>query len=79
MAHKVKFTLPESELGKADIILSIHGDNGKIGTLTISKGAIEWAAKNWKSNKGYKTKKSWGEFNRLMSGEYKGRVGNKKK
>jgi hypothetical protein len=72
--HKVKITLPKLELENSDTIFEIHGNNKKIGTLIISKGAIEWASKNWKRNKGYKSKLTWREFDELMSGKYKGKV-----
>jgi len=72
--HKVTYNLPDIELGKADIVFSVDGNGEKIGTLTISKGAIEWTPKNWKGRKGYKTKHSWADFDKLMKGAYKGRV-----
>lgn len=47
--HNVYFNLPARELGYSDIIIEVFSDEEKFGTLTISKGAIEWypaSAKN---------------------------------
>jgi len=62
VAHKVKFTLPERNLGNADIVFSAWNDDRKIGTLRISKGAIEWYPKSAKKPK----KISWARFERMM-------------
>jgi hypothetical protein len=42
--HFVKLTkTPELEIGSADLELTIDSDEtGKLGTLLISKGGIEW-------------------------------------
>lgn len=60
--HKVKISLPEAELGKKDALFEIFQNNKKLGTITISKGAIEWYRANAKSP----IKLSWSQFNRLM-------------
>jgi len=47
MAHKVDFTVPERSLGNSDIEFSVYTEEGKLGTLRISKGGIDWYPK-WK-------------------------------
>lgn len=40
MAHDVKFTVPEGQLGKVDIESAIKKNGASFGTLKVSKGAI---------------------------------------
>lgn len=44
--HTVKFTLPERELGKADITFEVRKDKDKFGELKISNGSAVWFPKN---------------------------------
>jgi len=46
--HKVYFNLPKRELGKTDMVFEVFSDEEKFGTLTVSKGAIEWYSSNAK-------------------------------
>ncbi|CAJ2964276.1 Uncharacterised protein [Burkholderia pseudomallei] len=46
--HTVKFTLPERELGKADITFAVKKDAEKFGELKISNGSAVWFPKNGK-------------------------------
>lgn len=46
--HTVKFTLPERELGKADITFVVKKDGDKFGELKISNGSAVWFPKNGK-------------------------------
>jgi hypothetical protein len=46
--HTVKFTLPERELGKADITFVVKKDADKFGELKISNGSAVWFPKNGK-------------------------------
>lgn len=63
--HDVKFSVPLSTLGKADIELIIRKDDKKFGTLRISKGAIVWLP-----NKGRKGGKiAWTKFDKIMQGQ----------
>lgn len=43
--HTVKFTLPERELGKADISFEVRKDKEKFGELKISNGSAVWFPK----------------------------------
>lgn len=47
--HNVYFNLPARELGNSDIIIEIFSDDEKFGTVTISKGALEWYPSNAKN------------------------------
>ena len=60
--HKVTFTLPERELGKADIEFKIKRDGSAFGTLKVSNGSIVWVQKD--ATYGYKL--AWKEFGDLM-------------
>lgn len=46
--HTVKFTLPERELGKADICFEVRKDKEKFGELKVSNGSAVWFPKNGK-------------------------------
>jgi hypothetical protein len=63
MAHKVKFALPQRELGHADIEFLVFKDGQVFGKLLVSKGAVVWRRK-WKSRRGKKL--GWVSFDRLM-------------
>lgn len=68
MAHDVKFTVPERELGNSDIQFDVRIDGGKLGTLKVSKGALVWIPANKQS--GYQL--TWQKLNELAQQE--GRV-----
>lgn len=62
MAHNVKFTVPERELGRADIEFRVEKNSRPFGTLLVSKGALEWRpAYKWK---GSKIRIGWSEFDK---------------
>lgn len=65
MAHKVKFSVPERELGKSDIEFSIRKDDRKFGTLKVSKGALVWVPRDHEY--GYKV--GWAKFDEFMTQE----------
>lgn len=58
MAYKVKFTIPTIQLGKADIDFEVQTEEGVLGVLKISKGALVWVPRGKKI--GYKVR--WGKF-----------------
>lgn len=62
MAHKVTFTLPDRDLGKADIEFLIKSDNVVVGKLLVSKGSVVWRSKNKQNGK----KLGWKRFDQLM-------------
>lgn len=62
MKHEVKFSLPERELGKADIEFSVKRGGQKFGTLKVSKGSLVWVPKD--NTYGFKV--GWSEFDSMM-------------
>ncbi|MBI5806002.1 hypothetical protein HZA73_08145 [candidate division TA06 bacterium] len=62
MSHQVKFSLPERELGKADIEFSVKKNGQQLGTLKVSKGSLVWVTKN--SQYGHKMR--WDDFEEMM-------------
>jgi hypothetical protein len=59
--HDVHFTIPERELGKADIEFRIKRDGGAFGRLRISNGSLVWVP----ANKKYGYRLGWRRFNEL--------------
>ena len=62
MAHKVKFSIPERELGHSDIEFKVTSSNKKLGTLKVSKGTVVWVVSD--HTKGFKM--GWKDFAELM-------------
>jgi hypothetical protein len=62
MKHDVTFTIPERDLGKADVEFRVKRAGSKHGTLKISKGSVVWVPKDL--TYGYKL--AWGDFDDLM-------------
>ena len=42
MAYKVNFTVPQRQLGNADVSFWAYEDGHLLGELLVSKGAVEW-------------------------------------
>lgn len=64
--HNVYFSVPKRELGYSDIIIEVFSDDERMGTITISKGAMEWYPANAK--KPYKME--WSQFDRAIKMYY---------
>lgn len=60
--HDVKFSIPERELGKADIEFIVKKNGNRIGTMRVSKGSIVWIPKD----RSYGHKASWSDFDEFM-------------
>jgi hypothetical protein len=60
--HDVKFSIPERELGKADIEFKVKKAGKLFGTLRISKGSIVWLPKDTT----YGNKIGWKKFDEIM-------------
>lgn len=60
--HNVYLNVPSRELGKVDVIFDVFTNNKKTGTLTISKGAIEW----YPSKAKYPYRLGWKKFDERM-------------
>ncbi|HEU5290212.1 MAG TPA: hypothetical protein VFU05_06170 [Cyclobacteriaceae bacterium] len=65
--HTVKFSIPERELGKADIEFKIKKGGQKFGTLKVSKGSIVWFPKDTS----YGHKLGWNKFDEIMQSQKK--------
>ncbi|GAB2587614.1 hypothetical protein GCM10027034_20020 [Ramlibacter solisilvae] len=63
MAHTVKLNLNTNVVNHKDVSIEVSGSNGKLGTLLVSKGNIEWLPSP-KSVK--KHRLSWAKFAQLM-------------
>ena len=63
MAHDVKFSMPERDLGRADVEFKISHNGSKVGTLKVSKGALVWVPKD--HTFGFKI--GWKDFDELMN------------
>jgi hypothetical protein len=68
MAHEVKLRVHTKVVGSKDVEIVVRESSGKLGTLLISKGNIEWRPA-WKSVR--KHRLSWAKFADLMRGEGK--------
>jgi hypothetical protein len=60
--HDVYATLPDALMEKRDAFFDIYQDGKKLGTITISKGSIEWYPANAK----IPIRLTWSQFDRLM-------------
>lgn len=59
--HDVFFTLPERELGRADVEFKVKRDGTAFGRLRVSNGSLEWIP----ANKTYGHKLSWTQIDDL--------------
>ena len=65
--HKVSIEIPkEIEVGNADLKIRVKSGGERFGTLTISKGTIDWRPRNAKRGKGSHIQLSWSEFDQTM-------------
>lgn len=75
MKHRVDVTFHKKNIEKKDLEVRIQSDAGKIGTLLISKGNIEWLPKGNSRNR---LAMKWEEFAERMKQEGKVRKVKKK-
>lgn len=61
-SHNLYFEVPTREIGKKDVLFHVYRDGKKFGSITISKGNLEWYPKNAK--KPYKV--SWIAFDKII-------------
>lgn len=69
--HDVWFTVPERELGKADIQFKVKRDGTAFGRLRVSNGSLVWVP----ANKTYGYKLAWTTFDQCA--RENGEEGNK--
>lgn len=63
MAHEVRVKIDTAVVAHKDLEVIVKNDDGKIGTLLISKGNIEWLPKGNSVNK---RQLSWAKFDEFM-------------
>jgi len=63
MAHEVRVKIDTAVVAHKDLEVVVKSDDGKIGTLLISKGNIEWLPKGNSVNK---QRLSWAKFAEFM-------------
>ncbi len=64
--HNVYVNLPDAELRNSDAYFSIYQNGKKLGTITISKGSIEWYPKSAKQPYNM----SWTQFDKMIKEWY---------
>jgi hypothetical protein len=74
-AHKVEFTVPTRELGRADIEFKVRRDDRLFGTLAVSNGSLVW----FRTDTTYGLKIPWAEFDAFMQGNATGRERRRKR
>jgi hypothetical protein len=63
--HIVSFSIPERELGRADVEFVVKQDGAILGTLEVSNGSIVWFPKG--TSYGYKM--GWTRFDKHMQAQ----------
>ena len=61
--HNVFIEMPSREISLSDVIFKVYSDDELFGTITISKGAIEWFPS--RNQKPYKM--NWEKFDMLVT------------
>lgn len=56
----------EIEVLHSDVVIVAKQDGKALGTLTLSKGTIDWRPKHKKAGKGGETQLTWSQFAKLM-------------
>lgn len=65
--HSVSLEIQkEIEVGNVDLKIRVKRDGRRFGTLTISKGTIDWRPVNAKRGKKGETQLSWVDFDAAM-------------
>ena len=63
MEHEVRARIDTKVVGHKDLEITVRSGGGKLGTLLISKGNVEWLPKGNSINK---RRLSWDKFAELM-------------
>jgi len=63
MAHEVRVKINTAVVANKDLEVEVKTDGGKLGTLLISKGNVEWLPKGNYINK---RRLSWAKFAEFM-------------
>ena len=59
--HAVRFTMPERELGRADVVFAVKKNGDPFGRLKVSNGSVVWVP--GRATYGYKL--SWSDFHAI--------------
>lgn len=62
MSHEVRVRIDTAVVAHKDLEVVVRSDQGKIGTLLISKGNIEWLPKGNSVNKRWLSWSGFAEF-----------------
>lgn len=65
MAYETSIALPSLTVLHKDIVVSVKGENGRVGRLKISKGGAVWVPGN--GQKGYRL--AWRDIDELFRQE----------
>lgn len=68
MAHEVRVKIDTAVVAHKDFEVLVKNNHGKLGTLLISKGNLEWLPKGHSVNK---RRLSWMEFAQVMESQGK--------
>jgi hypothetical protein len=60
--HDVSFSIPERQLGKADVEFAVKRDGKAFGRLKVSNGTVVWVPKD----RTYGFKVDWVKFDAFM-------------
>lgn len=66
--HNIYLNVPTHEVSKVDVTIQVYQDDEKFGTITISKGNLEWYPRSAKSP--YKL--SWSKLDKIIRNHYEG-------
>jgi hypothetical protein len=67
MAHSIGLLVrKEIEVINSDIVIVVRKDGERLGTLTLSKGTIDWRPKSARRGKQRETSLDWTQFARAM-------------
>lgn len=68
MAHAINLQFSkEIEVLNSDIVVIVKKDGEKLGTLTLSKGTIDWRPKNARAGSKTEVQLSWTKFAEVMT------------
>ena len=65
--HRVRFMIPERELGKVDLDFYVYADESKLGRMHISKGGVDWYEKGRQEQSGPTKRYTWEALSKLLT------------
>lgn len=60
--HELGLSIPTGEIVNSDVVITVHGDDTKVGELRISRGTIDW----YPANHQYRIQLGWEQFDEVM-------------